>query len=483
MTATHYKNFIAGEWAAGETCTRDINPSDTSDVLGEYACAVPADVDAAIDAARTAQRAWSTAGLERRHDVLKAIGEELMRRSRELGRELSREEGKPLAEGVGEVYRAGQFFQYYAAEVHRQMGETADSVRPGIEVGIRREPMGVVGIITPWNFPMATAAWKIAPALAFANAVVWKPARLVPHSAWALAEIISRQNLPAGTFNLTIGGGTTTGEALVSSPFIDAITFTGSLTVGRGIAQAAAVNLTRLQMEMGSKNALVVMDDADLDVAVNCAFNGGYSGSGQKCTASSRLIVHRAIHDVFVERMVARLRALKVGHALDPETEMGPVVDERQLQENQQYLELGREEGAELAFGGELLERPTRGYYMAPALFTGTRNDMRINREEMFAPITSIIKVDDYEQALATANDTEFGLTGGIVTRSLAYATHFRRNIRTGCVMVNLPTAGTDYHVPFGGRGNSSFGSREQGRYAADFYTQVKTAYVLSGAP
>lgn len=482
MSVAHYENFIAGEWTAGETITRNINPSDVLDTIGEYACATSADADAAIDAARAAQPAWSAVGLERRHDVLKAIGEELMRRSRELGRELSREEGKPIAEGVGEVYRAGQFFQYYAAEVHRQMGETADSVRPGVEIETRREPMGVVGVITPWNFPMATAAWKIAPALAFANAVVWKPANLVPHSAWALSEIISRQDLPAGTFNLTMGGGGTVGETLINNPLINAITFTGSLAVGRRIAQAVAVNLTKLQLEMGSKNALVVMDDADLDVAVNCAISGGYSGTGQKCTASSRLIVHRAVHDAFVERLITRLQALKVGHALDPETEMGPVVDESQLHENQQYLTCGRDEGAELAFGGELLERPTRGYYMAPALFVRTRNDMRINREEMFAPIASVIKVDDYEQALATANDTEFGLTGGIVTRSLAYARHFGRNIRTGCVMVNLPTAGTDYHVPFGGRGNSSYGSREQGRYAAEFYTQVKTAYIRSGA-
>jgi aldehyde dehydrogenase (NAD+) len=475
-------NYIAGAWTESAASIANVNPSDLADVIGHYAQADRAQAEKALAAAKEAQPLWAATGLEERHKALMAIGNELLARSEELGTLLSREEGKPLKEGIGEVYRAGQFFQYYAAEVHRQIGDTADSVRPDIEIDVRREPVGVVVVISPWNFPTATAAWKIAPALAFGNAVVWKPANVVPASAQALTEIIARQNLPAGTFNLVMGSGGKVGDALINSPLADAITFTGSLGVGRTIASAAAANLTKFQLEMGSKNALVVMDDADLDIAVNCAMNGAFSGTGQKCTASARLIVHRAIHDAFVERMIARIQALKVGHALDPETEMGPVVEERQLQENQQNLARGRDEGAELAWGGELLQRPTQGYYMAPALFTRTNNQMHINREELFAPIACVLEVDDYEQALATANDTEFGLSGGIVTRSLARATHFRRHLRTGCVMVNLPTAGTDYHVPFGGRGNSSFGSREQGRYAVEFYTQVKTAYIYSGA-
>ena len=412
-----------------------------------------------------------------------AIGDELMGRSDELGRLLSREEGKPLAEGRGEVYRAGQFFTYYAAEALRQIGDTADSVRPGVEIDVRREPVGTVAIVSPWNFPMATAAWKIAPALAFGNAVVWKPANLVPASAVALTEVIARQDIPVGLFSLVMGAGRTVGQALVDSGDVDAVSFTGSVPVGKGIAASAARNLTRVQLEMGSKNALAVMDDADLDLAVSLALGGAFGGTGQKCTASSRLVVHRAVHDEFVERLVAGARDLHVGHALEEGTQVGPVVSEEQLAANLDYVDVGRAEGAELAVGGERVERDTDGYYMSPGVFVNTTNDMRINVEEMFAPLAAVIRVDGYEQALSVVNDTRFGLTSGIVTTSLARATHFRRHARTGCVMVNLATAGTDYHVPFGGRGISSYGPREQGRYAIEFYTTVKTAYTAAGSP
>ena len=245
----------------------------------------------------------------------------MMARSEELGRLLSREEGKPLAEGKGEVFRAGQFFTYYAAEVLRQIGDNADSVRDGIEIDVRREPVGVVGIVSPWNFPTATASWKIAPALAFGNAVIWKPANVTPASAVALAEIISRQDLPKGLFNLVMGSGRSVGQRLVESPEIDAISFTGSVPVGRGIAAAAVANFTKIQLEMGSKNALAVMDDADMDVAAACALGGAFGSTGQKCTASSRLVVHEAIHDAFVEKLVAGAKAYKVGHALEEGTQ------------------------------------------------------------------------------------------------------------------------------------------------------------------
>ena len=480
---THYANYIAGEWRENTATIENRNPSDTSDLIGLYAQASATDLDDAIESARAAQPQWAATGLEQRATVLDAIGRELMARSAELGELLSREEGKPRAEGVGEVYRSGQFFTYYAAEVLRQIGDTADSVRAGIEVDVRREPVGVVVVISPWNFPVATASWKIAPALAFGNAVIWKPANLTPASAWALAEIISRQAVPAGLFNLVMGAGGGIGQRLVESPRIDAISFTGSLAVGRGIATAAAANLTRVQLEMGSKNPLLVMDDADLELAVNCAVGGAYGGSGQKCTASSRLLVHEHVHDEFVERMTRAIAALKVDHALAEGTQIGPVVSEKQLAENLAWMEIAAEEGCERVCGGERLQRATDGYYMAPALLVGTRNDMRVNREELFAPIACVQKVDSYAHGLAVANDTEFGLTSGIITRSLARATHFRRHARTGCVMVNLATAGTDYHVPFGGRGNSSYGPREQGRYAVEFYTVVKTAYISAGDP
>ena len=482
MTETK-NNFIAGEWLAGDTSIENRNPSDLSDIIGHFTQASRTQLNKALDAARNAQKIWAATGLEARQTVLMNIGNELIERSAELGTLLSREEGKPLAEGKGEIYRAGQFFTYYAAEVLRQIGDTADSVRPNIEIDVRREPVGTVAIVSPWNFPTATAVWKIAPALAFGNAVIWKPANLVPASAFALAEIMSRQNLPAGLFNLVMGAGGSIGQQLIESPEIDAISFTGSVEVGKQIAQSAIGNLTKLQMEMGSKNALAVMDDGDMDIAVAAALGGAFGGTGQKCTASSRLIVHSAIHDEFVEKLAAGAASMVVDNALIDGTQIGPVVSQSQLDENMAYMELARAEGGEIICGGERVYRDTDGYYMTPAVVAGTSNDWRVNREEMFAPIACVIKADSYDEALHLVNDTHFGLTSGIITRDLARASHFRRNARTGCVMVNLPTAGTDYHVPFGGRGSSSYGPREQGGYAEDFYTTIKTAYISSGMP
>ena len=475
--------YIDGRWEDGASAIENRNPSDISDLIGEYGQAGADQLDAALAAARRAQGAWWAAGIQKRHDVLMAIGAELMARADEIGRIVSREEGKPLAEGKGEVYRAGQFFTYFAAECLRNQGDLAESVRPGIEIDVRREPVGVVAIISPWNFPVATPAWKIAPALAFGNAVVWKPANLTPASAVALTEIIARQDIPAGLFNLVTGPGREVGQRLIESRGVDAITFTGSVPVGRGIAAAAIRNMTRVQMEMGSKNPMVIMDDADLDLAVACASGAAFGGTGQKCTAASRLIVHSAIHDAFVEKLVKAAEAMKVGHALEAGTQLGPVVSAGQLQQNLDYIGIGKAEGAELLTGGTRLERATDGYFMAPAVFAGTRNDMRINREEMFAPITCVMKADSYDEALAIANDSDFGLTAGIMTRSLARASHFRANMRAGCVMVNLPTAGTDYHVPFGGRGASSFGFFFNDTATTEIYTTVKTAYVAAGEP
>jgi len=477
------QNFIAGTWCNGQDNVANINPSDVTDLIGHYAQASRDQLDSALDAAKTAQKKWAATGLEARQTILMNIGNELMERRVELGTLLSREEGKPLAEGVGEIYRAGQFFTYYAAEILRQIGDTADSVRDGIEIDVRREPVGVVAIISPWNFPTATAVWKIAPALAFGNAVIWKPANLVPASAVALTEIIARQDIPHGLFNLVMGPGGSIGQSLIESPAIDAISFTGSLEVGKQIAVAAVGNLTKIQMEMGSKNALAIMDDGDLDIAVATALGGAFGGTGQKCTASSRLVVHDAVHDEFVERLVAAASAMKVGHALADGTQIGPVVSAGQLQENLQWIDVAKQEGGEILCGGEQVSRDDDGYYMTPAVVAGTKNHWRINREEMFAPVAAVIRVGSYDEALEVVNDTDFGLTSGIITRSLARATHFRRNAQTGVVTINLPTAGTDYHVPFGGRGNSSYGPREQGGYAKEFYTIVKTSYIAAGKP
>ncbi|MEZ7859926.1 MAG: acyl-CoA reductase-like NAD-dependent aldehyde dehydrogenase [Parasphingorhabdus sp.] len=477
MNQEMFQNYINGQWVGSAAVIENINPSDTSDVVGHYAKASPEDCLTAIAAANAAFDGWSQSGLEQRKQILDFIGAELIARSGEIGEILAREEGKTRAEGVGEVHRSGQFFQYYGAEALRLMGENTQSVRPGVDVEVHREALGVIGIVTPWNFPMAVAAWKVAPALAYGNAVVLKPAELVPASAWILADIISRSGLPAGVFNLVMGSGRDVGETLCTSPDIQAVTFTGSVGVGRHIARNAIDNMARVQLEMGSKNALVVLDDADIDVAVNCALAGGYFGTGQKCTASSRIIVQAGIHDAFVEKLSTAVGKLVVGHALGEGSQIGPVVDARQLAQNLEYMQIAKDEGGQLVVGGERLQLDTEGYFMSPALFINTTNQMRINREEVFGPIACVIKVASYEEALEVSNDSDFGLTSGIITSSLKYAGHFKRHSKSGCVMVNLPTAGTDYHVPFGGRKNSSYGAREQGQYAREFYTIIKTNY------
>src|SRR5450631_1908069 len=474
-----HRNFIAGDWVTGADTARNINPSDLSDVIGEYARADKAQADAAIAAARAAFPAWSMSSIQDRANTLDAIGNAILARKDELGRLLSREEGKTLPEGIGEVARAGQIFKFFGGEALRLAGEKIQSVRPGVDVEVTREPLGVVGIITPWNFPIAIPAWKIAPALCYGNCVVFKPAELVPGSAWALSEIIVKAGIPAGVFNLVMGRGSVVGETIINDPRVDAISFTGSVATGRAIAAKGIARMAKLQLEMGGKNPLVVLDDADLSVAVNVAVNGAFLSTGQRCTASSRLIVGENIHDRFIAAVSERLATLKVDDALALGTDIGPVVDATQLKQNLDYIGIGKGEGATLAWGGEVLTRAKPGHYMAPALFTGATNAMRSSREEIFGPVASVIRVKDYDEALAVANDTDFGLSAGIVTTSLKYASHFKRASEAGMVMVNLPTAGVDYHVPFGGRKGSSYGPREQGRYAREFYTVVKTAYTL----
>jgi len=480
MTTQQHSNYIAGEWVPGAAYSKNINPSDVSDVVGEYAQADKVQTEQAIAAAKNAAPAWAAFNVQQRADIFEKIGTEILARKDELGTLLSREEGKTLPEGTGEVVRAANIFKFFAGEVLRRTGELIPSVRPGIDVEITREPVGVVGIISPWNFPAAIPAWKIAPALAYGNCVVFKPADLVPGSSWAIAEIISRSGIPAGAFNLVMGRGSVVGEVIVNDPRINAISFTGSVDTGQKIAQKAVAQMKKIQLEMGGKNPLVVLDDADLKTAVESAVNGAFFSTGQRCTASSRLIVTKGIHNRFVEALIERIKGMPIDHALKAGTQMGPVVDKNQLNQDLFYIEEGKKEGAKLAFGGNLLKRDKDGFYLEPALFTETANSMRINREEVFGPVASVISAKDYDEALALANDTPFGLAAGIITTSLKHASHFRRNSQAGMVMVNLPTAGVDYHVPFGGRKGSSYGPREQGRYAAEFYTSVKTAYVAA---
>lgn len=473
-----FKNYVNGEWIETVAARDNVNPSDITDIVGAYARADVQQVQNAIESAALAQPRWASSTPQQRFDVLDFVGTEILARKQELGRLLSREEGKILPDAIGEVVRAGNIFKFFAGEALRVGGEHLKSVRPGVEIDILRQPIGVVGLISPWNFPIAIPAWKIAPALAFGNAVIFKPAELAPASGWAIAEILSRSGLPQGVFNLVMGSGSAVGSALVNHPKVDGISFTGSVEVGKQIAVQCAQSMKKVQLEMGGKNPLVVLDDADMDVALNATVNGAYFSTGQRCTASSRLIVTEGIHDRFIKTMVERLSKLKVDDALAEGTEIGPVVDDAQLAKDLDYVEIAKREGGKLVYGGERLKRQKNGYYISPALITETTSAMRINKEEVFGPVASVIRVKNYEEALSVANDTPFGLSSGICTTSLKYASHFKEHAQAGMVMVNLPTAGVDYHVPFGGRKGSSYGSREQGRYAVEFYTTVKTCYI-----
>lgn len=475
------QSLIDGKWVGGSQLLSNNNPSDLSDIVGEYSLLDRAGVVQAIGAAKAAAPAWGLSTIQQRHDILKAAGDALLSRSDEIGAILAREEGKTLAEAVGETRRAAQIFHFFSGECLRSGGEYLPSVRADVTVSIAREPVGVIGIITPWNFPIAIPAWKIAPALAWGNTVVFKPAELVPASAWLLVSILHEAGLPDGVLNMVIGSGSVAGQAMLQSTDIDAYSFTGSTRTGSIVAAAAAHNLSRVQLEMGGKNAIVVLDDADLSLAVDCAINGAFFSTGQRCTASSRLIVAENIHDRFIDGMTAKMARLRVGNALDPQTDIGPVVDQRQLDQDLDYIEVAQNEGGRLVCGGQIERRESQGHYLAPALFTETESTMRINREEVFGPIASVIRVKNYEEALDVTNDSDFGLTAGICTASLKYSAHFKQHAQVGMTMVNLPTAGVDYHVPFGGKKGSSLGSREQGSHAREFYTSTKTSYEFSG--
>jgi len=470
------RHRIAGEALGAPLSGERRNPSDLSDVVATVPEGGADILDAALDAAQAAQGAWADASPEFRADRLDAVAQCLFARAEETGRLLAREEGKTLGEARGEVLRAARIFRYFAGEAVRLHGRSMPSVRPGMEVETRPEPLGVVGLITPWNFPIAIPAWKAAPALACGNAVVLKPAGITCAVASALADAIDEGGVPPGVFNLIfVPGGVAGGMACDER--VAAISFTGSTGVGRRLAADAAVSGKRVQLEMGGKNPLVILDDADLDRAVAIAIDGCFFGSGQRCTASSRLIVQDGIHDRFVAALAARMASLRVGHALDADTQIGPVASAEQRDTIESFLSRAVEEGGRLISGGERVKRETEGYFLAPALIADTRADMTVNREEIFGPVASVLCVPDLDSAIRAANDSAFGLSSGIVTTSLRSAHEFRRRVQAGMVMINAPTAGVDYHVPFGGTKASSYGPREQGFAAHEFYSRTKTIY------
>jgi len=482
MPSPSITSIVAGQPVPGVIDRPDVNPSDLADVVTVASVADANLAREAVAAAADAFGSWSATTPWQRAEVLDRAGSEVLARADELGDLLAREEGKTLPEARGEVVRAGQILKYYAGVALAPHGQALDSVRPGIEVVVTREPVGVVSVITPWNFPIAIPAWKIAPALAFGNTVVFKPADLVPGSAWELVDILNRAGLPAGALNLVLGKGSQVGPVLVGDAAVSAITFTGSVATGQQILLEAAAGRKKVQLELGGKNPLIICDDADLSVAVEVAMQGSFGSTGQRCTASSVLIAMDGIHDAVVEALKKRMSAWRVGDARAAGVDMGPVVDQSQLQQDLSYLQIAESEGGEV-IGGDVLQLDTPGHYLTPALVVGTQEQHTINREEVFGPVLSVIRAQDYEEAVAIANASTMNLSSGICTTSLARASHFRRASKAGMVMVNLPTAGVDFHVPFGGRGESSYGPREQGTAAEEFFTTSKTAYVWAGQP
>jgi aldehyde dehydrogenase (NAD+) len=475
-------SLVAGAPVPGGQRSANRNPSDLNDVVCEVEHADAATAHAAVDAAVVAFGTWSQTTPWQRSEVLDRAGSEILTRADELGDLLAREEGKTLPEARGEVVRAGQILKYFAGAVLQPQGLALDSVRPDIDVTVTREPVGVVVAITPWNFPIAIPAWKIAPALGYGNTVVLKPAELVPGSAWHLVDILNRAGLPSGALNLVLGHGHEVGPALTEHPDVDAVTFTGSVSTGQRVLAATMPRGAKAQLELGGKNPLVITDQADIDVAAECLVQGGFGSTGQRCTASSIAVVTDAIHDRFIARVRQRLAAWTVGDARAADIAMGPVVDQSQLQQDLDYIALAAQQGATI-IGGEVVERSAPGHFLTPALALGTQVSDTINREEVFGPVVSVVRVADYDEALLTANASTMNLSAGICTRDLAQASHFKRHSKAGMVMVNLPTAGVDFHVPFGGRGQSSYGPREQGTGAIEFFTTTKTAYTSPGAP
>jgi len=469
-------HYIGGQFTGASDALESTNPSDTADVVARFPDGGAAEVDVAVSAAQGAQEAWAGSSPEVRADLLEKVASALFARSAEIGELLAREEGKTRAEGIGETLRAARIFRYFGGEALRRHGYTLESTRPGLDVATYREPLGVVGLITPWNFPIAIPAWKAAPALAFGNTVVLKPANITPAIASALARIIHEAGFPAGVFNMVLGRGDV-GRALVEHRGISAISFTGSQGVGAEVGKGAMATAKRVQMEMGGKNPLVILRDANLDKAAAIAADGGFFQTGQRCTASSRVIVEDAIHDAFIEKLAERARGIKVGPALAADTQVGPASSESQFEQNMRYVGIARDEGGRVAAGGDVLQLGTPGFFMQPTVIADTNPDMRINCEEVFGPVVSTVRAKDYDEALEIANRGDFGLSAGIVSNDAAKVRDFRKKIRAGMVMVNLPTAGVDYHVPFGGTRGSSYGPREQGFAAVEFYTQIKTVY------
>jgi acyl-CoA reductase-like NAD-dependent aldehyde dehydrogenase len=477
-----FRNYVAGQWVEckSQKTLPNINPADTDEVVGLFQASGPADVQEACDVAAKAQPGWAALPAPRRGEYLFKAAEILESRLAKLGEDMTREEGKTLPEAKAEVKRAINIFRYFGGEGARQFSYQIPSERENVFCYTMRKPLGVVGLITPWNFPSAIPAWKMAPALVGGNTVVIKPASLAPLSALRLVEALHEAGIPAGAINYVTGGGGTVGNTLVDHPAIRAVSFTGSCEVGNTLYDRVARRKIRVQLEMGGKNPTIVLKDADLNYAADVLVNGAFFSTGQKCTACSRAVIERAIYERLVEILVAKTRKMKVGNGLEPGIDMGPAVDASQLETDLKYIEIAKQEGAKLLCGGNRLTGGIydKGYFVEPTIFGNVTPEMRIAQEEVFGPVLVLMVAEDFDDAMRLANSARFGLSASIVSRDLTRVHQFINGIQAGLITVNLPTAGVEYQLPFGGTKESSFGMREQGPLALDFYTETRTVYL-----
>jgi alpha-ketoglutaric semialdehyde dehydrogenase len=477
-----FMNYINGNRVScrSKQTFSDINPARTSEVVGEFQASAREDVEQACDAAMKAQPSWSAVPAPRRGEFLFKAAELLESRLEQVSREMTREEGKTLPEARGEVKRAINIFRYFGGEGARSFSYQIPSERENVFCYTMRKPLGVVGLIAPWNFPIAIPAWKMAPALVAGNTVVVKPASLAPLCAYRLVEAIHEAGLPGGVLNLVTGGGGCVGNAIVEHPAIKAISFTGSCEVGNALYEKLARRKIRVQLEMGGKNPTIVLKDSNLEYAADVLVNGAFFSTGQKCTACSRAIIEDEIYDPLVEMLIAKTRSLKVGDGLEAGVQIGPAIDAKQLETDLKYIEIAKGEGAKLLAGGRRLTGGIydQGYFVEPTLFGNITPGMRIAQEEVFGPVLGLMRAKDFAEAMRLANSVRFGLSASIVTRDVTRVHQFVNDIEAGLITVNLPTAGVEYQLPFGGSKESSFGMREQGPQALDFYTETRTVYL-----
>jgi acyl-CoA reductase-like NAD-dependent aldehyde dehydrogenase len=477
-----YKNFINGEWAEprGGEAYENRNPANTEELVGMFVSSGPSDIDAAVDAATEAYKTWRLVPAPKRAEILYRAAELLLQRKEEFSKDMTREMGKVLAETRGDVQEAIDMTYYMAGEGRRLFGQTTPSELPNKFAMSVRQSIGVCGMITPWNFPMAIPSWKMMPALVAGNTVVLKPAEDTPLSSYHLVQVLTEAGIPRGVVNLVSGDGPNAGAPLSKHKKVPVVSFTGSTAVGRIIAEAGAPDFKHVSLEMGGKNIIIVMDDANLDLAIDGAIWGGFGTTGQRCTAASRVAVHKSVYPEFIKRFVECVKALKVGDGLDPKIEMGPCINEQQLKTVMSYVEIGKGEGAKMLTGGNRLETGAlaKGWFHAPTVFGDCSPKMRVAQEEIFGPVVSVIPIGSFEEAIEVANGVPYGLSASIYTKNVNQAFAAMRDLYTGIVYVNAPTIGAETHLPFGGTKQTGNGHREAAISAIDFFTEWKTLYI-----